>query len=54
VKVQAIEKTQTEEIVEMKNLGMQTGSTDASFTTKILEMEERISSIEDKIGKMGT
>ena len=31
----------------MENLGKRTGTTDASFTNRIQEMEERFSGIED-------
>ena len=40
--IEAIKKTQTEEILEMENLGKGTGTTDASITKGILKMDERI------------
>jgi hypothetical protein len=36
-----IEKTETEEILEMESLGKRTGTTDASITNRIQEMEVR-------------
>ena len=42
MEIEAIKKTQTEEILEMENLGKRTGTTDASITNRIQEMEERI------------
>ena len=41
MEIEAIKKTQTEEILEMENLGQITGTTDVS-TNRIQEMEERI------------
>ena len=41
MEIEAIKKTQTEEILEMENLGKITGTTDVS-TNWIKEMEERI------------
>ena len=40
-------RTQTEGILEMENLGKQTGTTEVSFTNRIQEMKERISGTED-------
>ena len=37
------------EILEMKNLGTGTASTEASFMNRIKELKERISGIEDTI-----
>ena len=45
--IEAIKKTQTEETMEMENLGKWSGTTDASITNRIQEMEERTSDIED-------
>ena len=39
--IEAIKKTQTKEILEMENLGQQSGSTDASITSRIQEIEEK-------------
>jgi hypothetical protein len=41
IKIEAIKKTQFEGIMEMENLGKQTGATNASITNRIQEMEER-------------
>ena len=49
VQIEVIKKTQTERILEMENLGKRTGTTDASINKIMLEMEERISGIEDTI-----
>ena len=38
----------------MKNLGIQTGTTEASFTNRIQEMEERSSSVEDRLEETDT
>ena len=40
---------QTKGTLEMKNLGKWTGTTDASITNRMQEIEERISSAEDRI-----
>ena len=47
MEIEAIKKTQVEATLEMENLGKRTGTTDASITNRIQEMEERISGIED-------
>ena len=39
-------------MLELKNLGIQTGTIAASFTSRIQKMEERILVIEDIIVKM--
>jgi len=44
-----INKTQTVGILEMKNLGTGTASTEASFMSRIQKLEERISGIQDMI-----
>ena len=41
MEIESIKKTQTEEILEMENLGQITGTTDVR-TNRIQEMEERI------------
>jgi hypothetical protein len=38
----------------MENQGKKTGTTDTSITTRIEEMEERISDVEDMIGEIDT
>lgn len=52
--VEAINKTQTEGILEMENLGKRTGTTDTSITNRIQEMEDRPSGEEDTIGEIDT
>jgi hypothetical protein len=47
MEVQATNKTQTEGIWKMENLGNRTGTTDTSITNRVQGMEERISDIED-------
>jgi hypothetical protein len=49
MKIEEIKKTQTEGILGMQNLGNRTGSTDASITNRIQEMEGRISRSEHMI-----
>ena len=49
LEIEAIKKTQIEGILEMENLGKGTGTTDASITNRIQEVEDGISSIKDKI-----
>ena len=49
VEIEAIKKKQTEEILEMENLGKRTGTTHASLTNRRQEIEERISGIDDTI-----
>ena len=49
-----IKRTQTEGILGVKILRIQTGTTEASFTKRIQEMEERSSSVEDRIEEMDT
>jgi hypothetical protein len=49
MEIEAIKKTQTEEILEMENLGKWTKTTEASITNRTQEMEERISGTEDTI-----
>lgn len=45
-------KTHTEGILETENLGMRTGTTDASIINRIQEKEERVSGIEETREKM--
>jgi recombinational DNA repair ATPase RecF len=47
--IEIIKKSQTEEILEMKNLAKGTGIMDTSINKKIQEMEDRISGLEDTI-----
>lgn len=47
LKIEAKKKTQTEGILEISILRKRTGTTEASITNKIKEMEERISEVED-------
>lgn len=47
--IEAIKKTQTQGNMEMENLGKQSGTTHASITNTMQEMEDRISGIEDMI-----
>jgi hypothetical protein len=49
MEIEAIKKTQME-----TNLGKRTGSTDASISKRIQEMEERISGIEDTVEEIDT
>lgn len=45
---------QTEGVLKMKNLGIQTETSKASFTNIIQEIEERLLGIEDTIEKNGS
>jgi len=49
IEVEAIKKTQNEEILEMENLGKIIATTYVSITNRIQEMEERLSGVEDAI-----
>lgn len=40
--IEAIKKTQTQELLEMQNLVNRTGTLDASITNRIEKMEKRI------------
>jgi hypothetical protein len=40
IEIDSIKKTQTEGILGMKNLGIQTGTTEANFTDRVYEMEQ--------------
>ena len=46
VEIEAIKKTQTEDILEMENLMKRTGTVDVRITNRIQEIRERISGIE--------
>jgi chromosome segregation ATPase len=52
--VDTIKKTQSEAMLEIKNLGKKSGTIDASISNRIQEMEERISGGEDSIENFGT
>lgn len=45
--IESIKKIRTKGKLEMKNLGTQTGNSEASLMNKIQEVEERISGPED-------
>ena len=45
MKIEAIKKTQTKEILEMENLGKITGTKDTSISNRIPEMKERSSGV---------
>ncbi|ERE65931.1 GTPase IMAP family member 3-like protein [Cricetulus griseus] len=47
--LETIKKTQTEGMLEVEELSKQSGTTDATKTNKIQEMENRISDTEDKL-----
>ena len=49
--IETTKKIQAMRILEMENLGKQTDNTDVSITYKMQEVEEKISGIEDTIGK---
>jgi cell division protein FtsL len=52
--VDTIKKTQTEAKLEIETLGKKSGTTEASISNSIQEMEERISDAEDSIENIGT
>jgi hypothetical protein len=54
VEIETIKKTQTEEILEMENIGKRVGTIYADMTNRIQEMEERISGIDDTIEEIHT
>jgi hypothetical protein len=55
METEAIKKAQTKGTLEVKNLGMRTGTTDASIANRIQETEERrASSIKDMIKEIDT
>jgi chromosome segregation ATPase len=51
--VDKIKKTQSEATLEIKNLGKKSGTIDESISSRVQEMEERISGVEDSIENMG-
>jgi hypothetical protein len=42
MEIELLKKTQTEEILEMENIGKRRGTTDATITNRIQEMEENL------------
>jgi predicted nucleic acid-binding Zn-ribbon protein len=52
--VDTIKKTQSAAKLEIETLGKKSGTTDASISNRIQEMEERISGAEDSIENIGT
>jgi chromosome segregation ATPase len=52
--VDTLKKTQSEAMLEIKNLGKKSGTIDASISKRIQEIEERISGAEDSIENIGT
>lgn len=52
VKIKEIKKIQTEEILEMENLGKETETEDTSVIKRTQEMEVRISDVEYKINEI--
>jgi predicted nucleic acid-binding Zn-ribbon protein len=52
--VDTIRKTQSEAMLEIETLGKKSGTTNASISNRIQEMEERISGAEDSIKNIGT
>ena len=54
VEIESIKKTQTEGNLKVKNLGNQTGTSEASLSNRILRDKDRNSGIEDTIEEMGT
>ena len=46
MEIDTIKKAQTKGILEIKKLGIWTGTAEANFTNRIQKMEERISGIE--------
>lgn len=51
VEIKSIKKTQTKENMEIKSLGMQTGTTVGNLFNRLEGMEERISGTKDTIEK---
>lgn len=49
MEIKAIKKAQTEEILELENIGKRTGAIDSSLTNRIQEVEQTFSGVEDKI-----
>ena len=49
MEVETMKKSQRETTLEIENLGKKSGAIDVSITSRIQEMEERISGAEDSI-----
>jgi hypothetical protein len=49
IEIEEIKKTQTEGILEIENLVKRIGTADLSIISRLQEMEERISGVEDTI-----
>ncbi|ERE81496.1 GTPase IMAP family member 3-like protein [Cricetulus griseus] len=54
IEIDTIKKTQTEGLLEVEKLSKQSGTTDASITNGIQEMEDRISDTEDKLEEINS
>jgi hypothetical protein len=54
MEIETIKKSQRETTLEMENLGKRSGVIDASITSRIQEVEERISGAEDTIETIDT
>jgi predicted nucleic acid-binding Zn-ribbon protein len=54
IEVETIKKSQRETTLEIENIGKKSGAIDASITTRIQEIEERISGAEDIIENIDT
>jgi hypothetical protein len=54
MEVETMKKSQRETTLEIENLGKKSGAIDVSITSRIQEMEERISGAKDSIENMGT
>ncbi|MGE9715022.1 RBD-like domain-containing protein, partial [Escherichia coli] len=52
--LETIKKTQNEAMMEVEKLSKQSGTTDASITNRIQEMEDRISDAEDKLEEINS
>lgn len=53
IKIEPTKKTQTEGILEIKNVGTQTEISETNLPNRMQDMEERISDIEDTTEEMG-
>ena len=54
MEVETMTKTQRETTLEIETLGKKSGTIDASISSRIQEMKERISGAEDSVENMGT
>ncbi len=52
--VDTIKKTQSKATLEIEYLGKKSGTIDASISTRIQDMEERMTDAEDSIENIGT